>query len=109
MENVKEFRSLEQRLERIEKALMDGGLLPSPPIPAKPVEAEVVACTITDRPVLVSPFGKPRYTQAGLDIEHCGVVQHPRVDFVGYGRYYIFCQGACKRKLAVDITLGALQ
>jgi hypothetical protein len=40
MENVKEQRLLTARLERIEEALMQAGLLPRPP--EKPKEAEPV-------------------------------------------------------------------
>ena len=51
MDNVKEFRSLESRLEWSENALIAGGLLQAPPMPILE-SPEMVPFTLVDKPVL---------------------------------------------------------
>jgi hypothetical protein len=102
MDNVKEFRSLESRLERIENALIAGGLLQAPPMP-RLESPEMVPFTLVEKPVLTSPFGQPRYSQAGVEFQHCdGKVQCHRINFIGLKVYDVACS-VCGKRLQVDL------
>ncbi len=106
-ENIKDQVKLEQRLDRIEEALMAGGLLPRPTVLEK-VQPERVQCQIVAEATVVGvQWGgqntKAKYTPAVIRIRHCDIsTDYTLTTFDGWGDYKVQCP-ECKAALITDV------
>jgi hypothetical protein len=106
MDNIKDQVRLNQRLERIEEALMKAGLLPRPTVLEK-VQPERVQCRIVSEATVVGvQWGqntKAKYTAAVIRVRHCDKDEDYTIDaFDGFGDYKVQC-AECKATLVADV------
>jgi hypothetical protein len=95
-----DIRDLQRRLDKLERVLLEKGILEAPAPPEKP-GIETVACLIVAE--AVQPWGgNGRWTQATIEINHCQKPQMLSVNFNGFGKYNVRCS-ECKKTLSTDI------
>jgi hypothetical protein len=95
-----DIRELQRRISKLEQVLLDKGILEAPAPPEKILIESVVNTVIASA---IQPWGgNGRWTQATIEINHCGKTQMLNVDFNGFGVYQVRCC-ECKKMLSTDV------
>lgn len=97
----REELELFRKVERLEEAMMVGGLIPRPVVPEK-VTPERVLCTVISESVRFWGENK-KYTPCCVRFSHCGHDQDVTLNnFTGFGDYTAVCMD-CKKQVVMDV------